>query len=163
MGLHVPAFDALTVQDLRRWRLEATHEETLVSYWRRLIQGRLDVLTEHATLGRPVTPEDLAGLLSRHPVTSRGKITDIGATPTGVPDVPGFTARALTGLWNQVPTLDKIPAVVAQLQDAEHALGEYRTRLHALLDESAKELAHRYQDDPDAVRKAWGQRATRQD
>ena len=49
-------FAHLSLTALRAYRRTLTHEESRVSYWRRLIQARLDVLRDdsgHAAPGRP--------------------------------------------------------------------------------------------------------------
>lgn len=156
----VVSFTGMTVETLREWRERTLHEETVISYWRRLIQGRLDVLTEHTTTGQPLTPEDLSRVLARHQVVSRGKITNVGVTPTGVPDLPDLPAADLVALWEEVPDGDTVTDLIDRLRAVETILGDRRAHLHDLLDSSAKELATRYVDDPAAVRAAWSHRPT---
>lgn len=151
-------FTQMDVQDLRAWRAHTIHVETLVSYWRRLIQGRLDVL-DKATSGQ-LNTEELTQVLAQHAMVSRGKINHVGATPTGVPDLPGMPANDLVGLWEEVPTVDTVTLLRDRLTRAEAALGDYRITLHGLLDRSAKELAARYLDKPEAVEHAWAARVT---
>lgn len=150
--------DALDVAQLRAWRARVTHEETVVSYWRRLIQGRIDVLTAGSTQPAPTTTSQVAAALTHQEGAPRRKITTVGGTPGGMPDLPGLPAGALQELWDAVPDGPEVEGFVTQLKNAEQILGEHRSFLHALLDGSAKVLAARYEKEPDAVEYAWANR-----
>ncbi len=132
----------LTLDGLREYRKALTAEESNVSYWRRIIQARLDVVRA----GSDLVSDNLKPVLTDARV-SAGRSALVEIVPAeDIPPLPN-----LAGLWErQVDPSD--PAAVAGLEvdldAAERQLSEYRTALHARLGAATSELIARYRDEP---------------
>ena len=59
----VRAWEDLTLDELRVYRRRLAHEEERVSYWRRLLHARIDVLEAQAHQERALTTEELVRVL----------------------------------------------------------------------------------------------------
>jgi hypothetical protein len=136
-----PELAHLTLQELRDYRQELVAEETRTSYWRRILQARLDSViapADHATLSR------LRGVLHEHADSSRR----LAMLPMAVPDDPP-PLPDLTALWEATITKGAHDEVlIARLGDAERELSAYRRSLHLRLDAATGELISRYRDYP---------------
>jgi len=138
------AYDRLALPDLRDLRSQLAHEETQVSYWRRIIQARLDVVRSHLPDATPVA--DLARLLtdSRSSVT---RLAHIDVQP--VDDIPPLPD--LAEIWSrQVDRHDQamLAALEEDLSEAEAELSAYRRELHHRIDLFTDELIARYREQP---------------
>lgn len=138
----------LPLTSLRTYRAIAREEEERVSYWRRLVQARLDLLDRSADLEE---------------VSIRTLVNSLGETGTGarrqqllkvtahdpLPGLPG-----LGEAWGAAVDTDdpeESDRVRAALESAERQLSEYRAALHQRIDLSTEELISRYQSDPTLV------------
>jgi hypothetical protein len=132
----------LTLAGLREYRTALTAEEGKVSYWRRIIQARLDVVRA----GSDLLSENLKPVLSGERVgAGRSALVQIVAFDD-VPPLPDLAA-----LWErQVDPADaiEIANLEAALDAAERQLSEYRTALHRRLGAATSELIARYRDEP---------------
>ena len=132
----------LTLDGLRTYRSALTAEESNVSYWRRIIQARLDVVRA----GNDLVADNLKPVLTDERVGA-GRRALIDVLPgSDVPPLPD-----LASLWErQVDPTD--PAALAQLEadldEAERQLSSYRSALHVRLGEATSELIARYRDEP---------------
>jgi hypothetical protein len=131
-----PLFAHLDLAALRARRFTLTAEESRVSYWRRLLRARIEVLTAGDEAASPdAAPVDG---LTAHRVAMAG----LGSLD-GLPELPDLTA-----LWADQPTaagrVRRLPALTA----AEGRLSDYRGALHAHLDAATRELIARYREDP---------------
>jgi hypothetical protein len=137
-------FAHLSLDGLRDYRRALTAEEDQVSYWRRIIQARLDVLRA-GTLGaadgahlRPVL-SDARVASSRTALISVVPIHDIPPLPN------------LAELWERRVADDDESgqaALDADLAAAERQLSDYRQALHRRIAEATTELIARYRDQP---------------
>ena len=59
----VRAWEELTLDELRAYRRRLAHEEERVSYWRRLLHARIDVLEAQAHQERALTIEELVRMV----------------------------------------------------------------------------------------------------
>jgi hypothetical protein len=85
--------DALTVTQLRELRNRLGEEEHRVSYWRRLLQARIDVLT---TMSAPdADASELAAALWSGPDLRRALSVSVGGVAAGVSGGVGCGADAL--------------------------------------------------------------------
>ena len=140
-------FDHLTLEKLRSYRSELTAEESRVSYWRRILQARLDVLRE----GRisTVDPEQLTPVLTDARV-SAGRTALIQVMP--VDDIPPLPD--LASLWarqvdhDSPDSAERRRSLDSDLVSAEAQLSAYRASLHTKLGEATGELIARYREDP---------------
>jgi hypothetical protein len=140
-----PEFEHLDLVRLREYRKALTTEETRVSYWRRLVQARLDLFglgvgTDDVRLDqlRMALSETRVGLGRMAYVE-----VNLGDTDAPMPD--------LDALWSRDVSTDN-PEEVAQLRDdltaAEGQLSAFRTALHDRLDRATSELIARYRENP---------------
>ena len=137
-------FDHLSLEDLRQVRADLIDQETRVSYWRRIIQARMDVVRSDVTDHSPV--KDLAKVLTEATSAHR-RLAHMAVLP--VDDIPPLPD--LAEVWaRQVPTNDP-PAsakLLADLAAAEDQLSAFRTELFRAIDVATTELIARYREQP---------------
>lgn len=137
----VPHLSHLDLDHLRAYRQELITEESRVSYWRRILQARLDTALGENGERTPVAR--LRSVLSQHQEHSRRlavlPMHDAEAGPP-LPD--------LAVLWETAADLDSDAALIGRLADAEVELSAYRRSLHERLDDATSELIARYRDEP---------------
>ena len=137
-----PEHAHLGLEALRDYRKALTDEEGRVSYWRRIIQARLDVVRVGATLDSG----SLRQVLTDARVTA-GRSALVEVLP--VDDIPPLPD--LAGLWDRQVDPDDGPGrdrLETDLSRAELQLSEYRTALHRRLAASTAELIARYREQP---------------
>src|SRR6059058_190459 len=137
-------FSHLSLDDLRAYRRTLTTEEDQVSYWRRIIQARLDVVRA-VTLG-PADGEHLRPVLSQNRVASC-RTALISVVPADdIPPLPN-----LAELWDRrvADTDDQGQKDLDHdLAVAERQLSQYRQALHRRIAEATGELIARYREQP---------------
>jgi hypothetical protein len=145
-----PDFEHLTLSALRAYRRTLAHEESRVSYWRRLIQARLDVVRDEAVSEDHLPDEDkverLRGVLaaartgeSRQALVSVIPVDDIPP----LPDLEELWSRELHG-----EDATGVERLREDLAFAELQLSAYRSALHDRLGAATQELIARYREDP---------------
>ncbi len=134
----------LSLRELRAYRDELRDEEVLVSYWRRIVQARLDLLAGAKGDER----QDLVERLSR--ALTRGRRESRRDALLRVQ--PGEAMPPLPNLAELCAEVGQARAADAQgpLAEAEAALSSYRTVLLQRLDLVTADLIARYRDDPAA-------------
>jgi hypothetical protein len=138
-------FAHLPLVGLRQYRKALTQEESRVSYWRRIIQARLDVVRAMGGQSgpdlealRPVLGADRVG-------AARMALLDV----LPVDDIPPLPN--LESLWGRDPRPGDEAyntALVAELVAAESQLSAYRSALHRRLSAATVELIARYREQP---------------
>ncbi|HEX6887120.1 MAG TPA: hypothetical protein VF143_03355 [Candidatus Nanopelagicales bacterium] len=139
-----PAYDGLSLADLRDLRRELGDEESRVSYWRRIIQARIDLLTRGATDGDLVSR--LTAVLAESGTVHR-RLANLSVR--GAEDLAALPD--LHALWTRVVDPNDgvaVEAFVAELQRAETDLSSMRREIHQRLDEATGQLIARYRQDP---------------
>ena len=142
-----PQFAHLDLGGLREYRSTLTHEESRVSYWRRIIQARLDIVSNHREGGAATTVEDLRAVFAeRAPSTRRTAILSV----MPIDDMPPMPD--LAELWSREP--DPVgdvenKALIEDLSNAEKQLSAYRSALHRQLAAATTELIARYREQPE--------------
>lgn len=134
----------LSIEALRQYRSALTAEENKVSYWRRILQARLDVV--QAGAGKELDSDRLRPVLTSARVGS-GRQALIEVLP--VDDIPPLPS--LTELWDRSVDVNDIEGSRAFAQDlrvAEAELSAYRSALHRRLGEATGELIARYREQP---------------
>jgi len=121
-------------------------EEGRVSYWRRILQAKLDLIVDGATRSGATT-EGLTRILNTHFGRSR--------RDNVAPIVPADGAEPfpdLIRLWN-MPSDDEADAgaLADALRAAESDLSRRRTALHEEIDRVTGQLIARYREDPALV------------
>lgn len=142
----VPELAGLDLPQLRAYRRELGDEETRVSYWRRLVQARLDVLTALPPAARPAPAAPrLRQTLAEQTRAPRRQVMLSVHHADDAPPLPDLEV-----LWWSLDDGDEAvrTEVVARLTDAEAQLSAYRAALHRRLDRATGELIARYQRDP---------------
>ena len=138
----------LGLHELRAYRTALQAEEGNVSYWRRIIQARLDVVRDGRTTGgtAALSAEHLRPVLDGARVRA-GRTALVQVLP--VDDIPPLPD--LAELWERRVADDDADGLVALEQDLARAEGElsaYRTALHARLADATGELIARYRAQP---------------
>jgi hypothetical protein len=143
-----PEHAHLSLVDLRAYRTSLAAEESKVSYWRRIIQARLDVVRAgHRGAGTAtMDAAQLRPVLSDERVTrSRSALMEV----VQVDDIPPMPD--LAELWDRrVGATDEagLDALEADLAVAETQLSSYRTALHGRIAAATAELIARYREKP---------------
>jgi hypothetical protein len=136
-------FAHLTIGALRVYRQALSDEENRVSYWRRILQARLDLVRAGDS-----TAGDLEQL--RPVVTGRnatvGRTNLVRVLP--VDDIPPLPDLGL--LWETLPDEDPVSRTRLEraLMSAERELSDYRNALHRRIGAATTELIARYRQDP---------------
>ena len=139
------AFAHLSLDALRDYRQALTQEEHKVSYWRRILQARLDLVLTGAG-DRGLDRDRLAPLLTSKQVgAGRQALVEIAQTDD-IPPLPH-----LAELWERrVDAADEAGrlAFAEDLRAAEEQLSAYRSALHVRIGGATGELIARYRETP---------------
>jgi hypothetical protein len=136
----------LDLDQLRAYRRELEAEEDRVSYWRRLVHARIDVLEAESGTGSPLSTEQLVRVLgdTGSGQGRRALVRFRAADP--LPDLP-----VLSEMWvSEVDPQDsaQVENALTRLRTAEQQLTTYRRALHDRIDEATRELILRYRENP---------------
>lgn len=138
-------FEHLPLMALRQYRRALTQEESRVSYWRRILQARLDNVRAGET-GSPANLETLRPMLTEAKVGA-GRRALVEVVP--VEDIPPLPD--LAELWERQPipgNTEHNAALLRHLVKAEAQLSAYRLALHRRLASATTELIARYREEP---------------
>lgn len=139
-----PAYADFTLEELRALRKELGDEESRVSYWRRIIQARIDLLVSGNRNDDIVAR--LTDVLAESNVIHRrlANLAVRGAQHISpLPDLPR--------LWTAEVDLGDATAVesyLAELRSAETELSRMRREILDRLNEATAQLIARYHQDP---------------
>lgn len=131
---------SLDLPELRAYRGRLREEEERVSYWRRVVHARLDLLE--------------AGRDERGALTLQQLEQALGDTGTGRHREALLRVRAFDPL-PELPVLAEVwqagdtEETVARLGAASEQLSRYRAALHARIDAATEALIERYREQPD--------------
>lgn len=139
-----PALGHLSLPGLRAYRHQLGAEEGRVSYWRRVVQARLDIVRAGgpAALCPEALPEVLCRGQAAHPRRAFLAIVPLDDIPP-LPDLDRLWATDVGAAGRA-----SLVALEAALAEAEAQLSAYRAALHARLAEATAELVVRYSEDP---------------
>jgi len=160
---YLGGIDGRSTDEIRAMRDECEEEESGVSFARRMIQGKLDILREEALRRREVGDSGSTTLLAALPTL----LGDDGPTSVGnvrvtrflVPPSVHYHRRdvewllgddALVGV--DVRSADELARLVGTLAAKEAELSALRRRLLERLDRLQEELIRRYKDGSAHVR-----------
>lgn len=150
-------FAHLSLGGLRTYRHTLSAEESRVSYWRRIVQARLD-LVRAADAGTTATVDNLRSVFEEARVDS-GRTALMRVFP--LDDIPPLPD--LVELWAREPRLGDDAhnhKLGHDLMRAEAQLSAYRTALHKRLAAATGELIARYREQPDLCLSALPHRET---
>ena len=139
-------FAHLALDRLRTYRTALAEEENRVSYWRRIVQARLDLVAA----GNRVNPADIDSLRNVLAGSREGgnRLALVTVVP-GAEDIPPLPD--LTELWERDPRPGDDAyneALLADLTQAESELSAYRNALHGRIAGATTELIARYREEP---------------
>lgn len=149
----VADLDSVDLAELRERRDTAEDVEAMVSYYRRLIHGRMDLLDFE--LSRRGGEEERSLLEALPEILARGMV--LGTEPNlkyieVMPPLPDTTGRRLIdkimddGVLAQLPDLskDEISESLSDLRDFERQLSAQRKQLHLVIDKLQEQIVSRY-------------------
>lgn len=143
--------EGLDLDQLRTYRADLTAEEDRVSYWRRVVFARMDLLEAQSQGGGVIAFADLVRALGdTGSGGGRRRLVRVPAVAE-LPDLPELAH--LEELWaTQVDTeVVGQGSAITGLQEAGAMLSDYRTALHERIGEATRELILRYREDPMAA------------
>lgn len=160
---YVEGMQAMPIEEIRRRKDECETLEVEISYARRLIQGKLDILRAGAekiadgeSLGVTSMVEDLPGILSEGVGGAASRLPRILA-PANADNQRREVERLASS--NDLARLEEltqpeIGEIVDRLTEAERETSQRRRRVQGVMDQFTAELIRRYregQEDPTAL------------
>ena len=153
-----PDFAHLSLGGLRTYRQTLSAEENRVSYWRRIVQARLD-LVRAADTATATTVDNLRTVFEEARIdTGRTALMRVVPLDDDIPPLPD-----LAEIWAREPRHDDEPynqRLAHDLTRAEAQLSAYRTALHKRLAAATGELIARYREQPELCLTALPRRET---
>jgi hypothetical protein len=138
-----PELEHMSLDRLRAHRRTLLSEELRASYWRRLVQGRRDLLRAG---NRPGDREALGLVLAEERGTSGRQVMLMLHPDGGMPILPKLPALWASGV--EVLSDEERADLLKKLASAESVLSSYREALHRRLDRATADLVARYAHDP---------------
>lgn len=133
----------LELPGLRAYRQQLRDEEEKISYWRRLVHARIDLLKAGSAAQGSLSLADVVRVLGdTGSGQTRTSLINVRAAEP-LPDLP-----TLAEVWLVPEGDDEIAEALDHLAQTEVRLTEYRRALHARIDEATGELISRYRIDP---------------
>lgn len=155
---YLESLDELDLGELRRRRATAEDVESQISYYRRLLHGRMDLI--NFELRRRSGEEERSILEALPEILASGMI--LGSEPTlrhieTMPPLPSITGRRLIdkimddGVLTSLPDLseDELHEAIDRLREVETELSSQRRRLHEVIDKLQDEIVSRYRSQQD--------------
>ena len=150
---YLEGLDQLELNELRRRRDTAEDVESQISYYRRLLHGRMDLL--NFELRRRDGEEERTLLEALPEILASGMV--LGSEPAlrhieTMPPLPSKTGRRLIdkimddGVLTQLPDLSEedIRSALDDLREVETTLSDQRRQLHTVIDALQDEIVDRY-------------------
>lgn len=146
------ALDGLSLDEVRERRTQAMQEESDLSYLRRMLQGRLEILRSRGDES-PASDEELVAQLvaalsdntmSGNVIPQHGFVE-----PSRMGERRRYVERLISDVAISDSTdmgPDRLDDVLARLTDYERQVSEARRQLHSVIDTLTVELAARYQN-----------------
>jgi hypothetical protein len=140
---------SMDLATLRVYRKDLQSEEDRVSYWRRLVHARLDLLAAGSDTAGSLTLTQLIKVLGDTGTgASRNALSSIRPADP-LPDLPESEWMWVTEI--DPHDADAVAEAMARLHAAEEKLTAYRKALFERIDEATAELITRYKEDPAAA------------
>lgn len=150
---YIEDLSSLELNEVRRRRDTAEDVESQISYYRRLLHGRMDLLDFEM---RRRSGKEVRSILEALPeILANGMI--LGSEPTlkhieTMPPLPSVTGRRLIdkimddGVLASLPELtdDELSEAIDRLRDVETELSGQRRQLHQVIDTLQDEMVSRY-------------------
>lgn len=145
--------DSLSLDEIRKRRDTAEDVEAQISYYRRLLHGRMDLL--NFEMRRRSGEEDRTLLEALPEILATGMV--LGKEPNlrhieTMPPIPTTTGRRLIdrimddGVLAELPDLDdsEIDEAITRLREVETGMSEQRRQLHTVIDKLQEQIVARY-------------------
>lgn len=150
----VQGLDQLSLEDVRGRRADAEQEEADLSYVRRLLQGRLDIvraeLRRRGGDGSTSVIDRLTEILSDdHPSAPHGLGRHITVEPSRIAEHRRRVEQAIADVgMSDVTALQdaSLADALARLEEYEHAISRNRRRVQDVADACTAEIARRYKE-----------------
>jgi hypothetical protein len=139
-----PELAHMTLGRLRTYRETLLMEEVRVSYWRRLVQARRDLLRAGSPLGDHSTMSAILSDDRGHDVRRMMLVLHPAAGLPVLPRLPHLWAS----LIDAVDSEEAAAELFGRLGEAEAVLSSYREALHRRLNRATADLVARYCDEP---------------
>ena len=151
---YLSGIGSVPLSELRELRSEAEQEEVDLSYIRRMVQGRLDViraeLNRRDGKGSGNLVQDLAAILADEP---RGPARGMGRHVTVEPSRADSHRRYVEALVADVDlsdvgarTPDELAHAMRTLSEEEQTLSAKRRQVQTVMDACSAEITRRYRD-----------------
>jgi hypothetical protein len=159
---------SVDLSELRELRTEAEQEEVDLSYIRRMVQGRLDVIRAELNRrdgnGTGNLVQDLAAILADEP---RAPARGLGRHVTVEPSRADSHRRYVEALVADVDlsdvgsrTTDELAHAMRTLNDEEQTLSAKRREVQKVMDACSAEITRRYRDGEADVETLLGEQPT---
>ncbi|MFN8125194.1 MAG: aerial mycelium formation protein [Candidatus Nanopelagicales bacterium] len=142
----------LPMATVRERRQTAMQEEADLSYVRRMLQGRIEILTAELDTQPDESDDELVQRLTRalvqHTATPGVSSRHLVAEPTRLAERRRYVERVIAdvGLSDVgAMTPDEVRAAIARLTEQEQLVSRTRGEVHEVIDTLTSELARRYQ------------------
>lgn len=143
LAMPSPELAAVGFQELRAYRKRLSTEEERISYWRSLVQTRIDTLIA-ASQVEELTPEMLVKALAETGTGARRRqLLRVTAHDT-LPELPELAAQWSAAVDPHDPVA--LQGALVDLRSTEKTLSEYRRSLHDRIDAAEQELVVRYRN-----------------
>jgi hypothetical protein len=145
---------ALDLGDVRRRRSEANREETDLSYLRRVLHGRIDIIAaeqaRRAAGGQGRLVDRLSAILRDEPPASARSARHMDVDPGAEPGEYRAHVETLLAAPEMTAVLDRpdadLGAALDTLRGYEREVSGYRNRVQTVVDRFGTELTRRYKD-----------------
>ena len=144
-----PHLAGMTLEELRAYRRNLQDEEDRVSYWRRLVHARMDMLEAGSHTEGSLTVEQLIRVLGDTGTGASRTALSTVRPADPLPDLPQSEQMWVTEVDPHDP--QAVAEAMGRLKDAEGQLTEYRTALFERIDEATADLISRYRENPAAA------------
>jgi hypothetical protein len=145
--------DGLSLQELRERRHDAEQEDADLSYIRRLLQGRLDIIRaereRRAKEAGDKVVDHLSEVLGDGPRTTHGSGRFLNVEPSRVEESRRRVEQLIADPHlSDIDTLTDVEIGLAyeEISNHEHAVSELRHRVQSAMDTLTAEVARRYRD-----------------
>ncbi|MHB8342167.1 MAG: RsiG family protein [Mycobacteriales bacterium] len=153
---YVVGLSAMPLDEVRALRDEADQEETDLSFVRRLLQGRLDILQAELARrerGEPPSPDFIGDLTRILADGERGPARGMGRHQAAEPSRAGESRRYVESLVADIDLSNVTERSVEELTRAEQVLraeeekvSSRRRAVQGVLDTAGAEIGRRYRD-----------------
>lgn len=145
----------LSLDEVRERRQEAMREEADLSYVRRMLQGRIEIVEQEVDLTGSESDAELVAKLTRalspHTTAPNASSRHLVAEPDRLAERRRYVERLIADVGLSDPaslTPEAARRALDMLREQEQLVSRTRGQVHAIIDTLTAELARRYRDAP---------------